>query len=70
MDVLSLTIGFHFSNSPIGVQDVAGSGFGAVSATKITGTFSGGVTEFAPFSSVPMICNAPDHQFVLSRVGS
>jgi len=68
-NVLSLTLGFHFSNSHVGVQDVAGSGIGTVGAAGIAGTFGGSITEFAPFSSVAMICNAPDHQFVLSRVG-
>ena len=68
-NVLSVTLRYHFSSSHIGVRDVAGSGIGTVSSAGIAGTFGGSITEFAPFSSVAKICNALDHQFVLSRVG-
>ena len=69
-NILSLTLGFHWSNSHVGSRDVAGSGVGAANSAGITGTFSGTITEFAPFSSVAITCNAPDHQFVLSRLGA
>jgi hypothetical protein len=70
VDTVMLTLRFFFSSSHDGVRKATGSGVGVASSTVITGAFSGNVTEFDPFSHVPMTCDAADHQFVFRRVVS
>jgi hypothetical protein len=69
-NAMTLTVRFFFSSSHDGTREASGSGVGVAGSSTITGTFNGNVTEFDPFSSVPMTCDAADQQFVLVRVGS
>jgi hypothetical protein len=68
-NLMSITLGFLWSNSLVGSREVSGSGLGAVGPEAIVGTFRGTIVEFDPFSRVPMTCDAADHEFVLKRVG-